>query len=367
MKHRLISITLILSMIIGILGMFGCSVPHIEVTWPDQSSSEPQSGITDDENTNPEDLGGTDRKEYDSTYKDSKDTSEAKKVRDLISDLMHSNTYITIKDGPDSSETFVYNTKGECIAQGSKGNYITVFRNDNISYSFTDMLHVGEDISMLQIIYNSLEKALNGEATIKIPKESFQNDLKGLRIYLDGWDKVNGIYAMISDEFALKMITNMQNNVMSNDFGLIFDIIYADDNRLSVDCNLSVDGRVYTSWYFDGYLTLSDWELQKEWYSLGLEENADDDDKVDLVEKAESLLDETIEVIGVVMRKYASDNGIEIDDPNTDEGADAASDTGPGTTDETEEKEETQDEEGSSNSDRDGTGSSGNSGSQNTD
>lgn len=312
----------ITALILATIMFSGCTLPKISIVWPDKESNTSDVEGSTEENTNDGSEEVPTRAEFDKEFKDTRDLALVREVRDLIKNLRHSNTYISIQDGPESSEIFLYNKKGECVAQSSTNDYLTIFRNDNISYSFTDVLHVGEDISMLQLVEHASERALNGGAVVKLPTKELENGLKEVRIYLDNWEQVKGIYSMISDTFALKMMTNMQSEAQSDDFALIFDVIYSDDGRLSVECNVCVNNKVYTSWYFDGYLTLSDWELQEDWYTLSLKTDeetgeATDEEKIAVVNKAEDLLTELLEKVGSVMKAYADENGIEIPEYGT--------------------------------------------------
>lgn len=240
-------------------------------------------------------------------------------INSLIAEMKENNCYIKLIDGEDSSQTYIYNKKGESVAQGSLNNYLTVFTNDNKGVRYTDTIEKGEDIDILSIVTNTVQLAKDGKAVMTKPETIIEGDEKGFKSYnieLKGWDTIEKIYEPISKEFADKMISNMKEQAQNvSDIELTLQIIVGNEKQLSVACQLNMNNQKYMLWYFDGYLLLYDWELAEEWYSYDFSDE----------EKSEQMLDSLLTSLDEMFKRYADDNdlpqpGEEVEKHTADDG-----------------------------------------------
>lgn len=226
-------------------------------------------------------------------------------IQSLITNIKENNGYLKVVEGEDLTTTYVYNKKGEAVAQGSLGNYLTVFTNDKKGVRYTDTVEKGDDIDILSINERVLQLAKENKLELTKPETIVEGDTKGFKVYsveLNGWEDIRKVYEVVSKEFADTMITNMKEQAKDvSDIKMEIQFILGNENQLSVACRSTMNGQKYMIWYFDGYLLLYDWELDEDWYT---------DDFSDITE-AENKLNKLLTSLDDMFKRYAEDNNLD--------------------------------------------------------
>ena len=233
--------------------------------------------------------------------------SEQKKVieniRGMIKYVREGNGYFKVVDGENTSETYVYNSAGEAIAQGNKSNYITVFKKDSASVRYTDIVETGPDVDLLKLMDNALNLVESKDATLSKPDTPLETE-KDFYVYyanIKGWDNIHKLYEGVSVEFADIMVKSMKSSVAEGkDIELRFKYVTGNNKELSAGCELIMDKAEYILWYFDGYLLLYDWALKEDWYNFDFKDT----------QKAEEMLAELLKELDGMFGKYAVDNNL---------------------------------------------------------
>lgn len=229
-------------------------------------------------------------------------------LNSMIDTLRSNNTYFKLIDGQNSYETYVYNSLGECVAQGSETGYITVFLGNDSSVRYTDQIWYGIDIDALTLMKNTVKAVKDKIVHVSVldEPENYNSRLKYYTIEFNGWDNIRAVYSYVSDSFADNMIKDMQASVGEgmDDVKLIFTYIVGDNKEFSAACELSYGGNKYTLWYIDGYLFLYDWKLPDEWHTYDFA-NGD-------IETSEAMLDALLNSLQKMFADYARDNNIEV-------------------------------------------------------
>lgn len=271
-------------------------------------------------------------------------TEAISRIDKMLKKLRNENGYVRVIDGEDTYETYVFNSKGEALAQGNKYNYITVFRNDGDSVRFTDVVEVGPDIEILELVENAVELVKRGTVAIKEQVQQFDIFNSGINSYyieLKNWEQIKELYMTKGEDFADMMIEYMadmfynQDNIENADseseedgnidinsddnagddvgdddnsgeethknLGIRFNFLVGDENEFSVGCEAITDDDEYMLWYLDGYLLLYDWELDKEWYTYDFQDG----------EVADEMLDGLLKKMDEMFRQFAEDNDID--------------------------------------------------------
>lgn len=232
-----------------------------------------------------------------------------KAIKNILESLEHirqNNGYIRLIDGEDSYEIYVFNSHGEAIAQGSKYNYITVFKNDNTSVRYTDVVDIGPDIDIVKLMERSLELLDLKKAQLSKPI-NLLDGIEGIQTYyvqIQGWNNIRALYEDIDNEFADVMIENMKESVGGSKYiEVSFKYLLGENKEFSVACEIALKDEEFTVWYFDGYVLLSDWKLGNEWYA----EDFKDGQEVDII------LSKLLGELDEMFNKYIEDNNLQIE------------------------------------------------------
>lgn len=235
----------------------------------------------------------------------SSEKSEAlEKIDTMLTKIRKGNGYFNVVDSEDTSETYIFNSNGEAIAQGSKYNYLTVFRNDGVSARYTDNIAIGPDIELLTLMSNSVSLTKSGTAELSKPIRALDTDngFDVYYVYLDGWDNIKKLYSSVDEALAKQMIESMKGSVPDGkDIQLRFKYILGNEEEFSAGCELIMDDKEYTLWYFDGYLLLYDWKLSNDWYTYDFKDG----------ETADAMLTDLLSELDAMFKQYADDNGLE--------------------------------------------------------
>ena len=231
-------------------------------------------------------------------------TAKAKAViniKGMIDYVRQGNGYFKVINGKDSSDTYVYNSHGEAVAQASDNKYLTVFKSQSTSVRFADTVVTEPDIDILKLSENALGLVTSGKATMERPEAPVIAETNFYTYYVTvkGWANIHKLYESVSTTFADTMVKNMQASVPNGkDIELQFKYVLGNKKELSEGCNLIMDGKTYTLWYFDGYLLLYDWKLPDDWYNFDFKDDA----------KSQVLLTGLLKNLGTMFDKYAVDN-----------------------------------------------------------
>lgn len=198
-----------------------------------------------------------------------------RKTEDVLRFVKEKGYVLTATIGEDRYETFVYNSKGECLSQESSEGVISIRKPDWTSVEFSDKIYWGTDVSIMALTDRAVELAKAGELLVTVDDNvDNSGEYTMFNIEFRGWDKVAELYSFVSDEYAAERVEQLKTAVAENEsiknienFTLLFSIIIGDDHQLSVGCFTVSDAGEGINWYFDGYDKIEDWELDNQWYN----------------------------------------------------------------------------------------------------
>lgn len=261
------------------------------------------------------------KESYVETDLSNKEFLEAKQnLLETVKNVRDNNGYIHVYTDTDVYDTYIYNKKGEVfIVQNDETNMV-VSRNDGKSVRFTDTIAVSENLDILQLVINSLN-ALDNKSIKLYENKSTAIDTTeyvGYHEYIarfDSYDKIRQLYTSVSDEFADDIMLTIQESFDENTIP-VFEMQYmiSDNGALTIACYIVDNEEHYINWYFDGYLTIYDWELPEEWYTYDFSD----------AEKSEELLQNLAEYMQSILAQYAEDNEMTLTNGNeesTEEGS----------------------------------------------
>lgn len=244
-------------------------------------------------------------------------------AEDILNSLMSltykvrtSNSYIPVVFG-ENEEVVIYNTKGENIYQDVDGN-TTVFMDNGQGVYFSDYITYGTDCDLIQSMWIAAMTAVDGSGNLyEIPMEdSDGNAVENAHYYLveiEGYDNINKMYSYIDNIYAGEMVDQIKQSVAEGEFSDGIDtsnaslryayIVDDEDGLVSGACYLFFGdtGRwdnAAINWYFDGIVTVGDWELGDEWYDFDYEDESEEaanalaDMLVDLHSRVTTMLNE---------------------------------------------------------------------------
>lgn len=244
-------------------------------------------------------------------------------AEDILNSLMSltykvrtSNSYIPVVFG-ENEEVVIYNTKGENIYQDVDGN-TTVFMDNGQGVYFSDYITYGTDCDLIQSMWIAAMTAVDGSGNLyEIPMEdSDGNAVENAHYYLveiEGYDNINKMYSYIDNIYAGEMVDQIKQSVAEGEFSDDIDtsnaslryayIVDDEDGLVSGACYLFFGdtGRwdnAAINWYFDGIVTVGDWELGDEWYDFDYEDESEEaanalaDMLVDLHSRVTTMLNE---------------------------------------------------------------------------
>ena len=234
--------------------------------------------------------------------------SRSRRVQSLTENMQNirdKNAYLKLVDGEDSTQTYLYNSHGEAVLQSDKDQCFTVFTNQGESYRFTDKVEKGADIDILQLAENSL-KLVGNRAEITEPTSESEDYVKGFEttcVTIHGFDNIRGLYEPVGEEFADNMIANMKKSVPANveNVDIRFRFIRGDNGVFSAGCELIMDNKKFMLWYFDGYLSLYDWQLSDIWYEDSINDN-----------NGQEVLQGLIDELDEMFKEYSEDKNLNI-------------------------------------------------------
>ena len=217
---------------------------------------------------------------------------------------INKNGYIQVMTGDSSFEAYLFNSKGEAIAQGSDTGVIVVYRNDGKSIRYSDLVEYGYDISVMGVLNSAIRLAKENKAYIaeNSHNEEDEDGFEKYYIIVEGFENIRGMYSDIGDEFADSTVSRLKESVGdgASDVKYVFTFILGQNGELGVACEIEYDEQKLMVWYFDGYTIVYDWELSENWYSYDFE-NMDD------TEEAENMITDLLFDLDVMFEEYLTD------------------------------------------------------------
>lgn len=209
------------------------------------------------------------------TYNEVKISSEKKNeaqklLRDRINNLKYNNTYLQVNIDDEVVDTYIYNKNGECYYEDSKGEIRKIFMKNNDVAIFEEYIYKTYDIDVLSMAYNILAD-IDGDNVeflgLSMEENSEESDIDSFILYLNSWTAIKEMYSTLPNETALTMINNYKAYLKDyKDIKMAFEFYLLEDNSLNVTCSFIADDLKLINWYFDGHITLNDWELSDRWY-----------------------------------------------------------------------------------------------------
>lgn len=248
-----------------------------------------------------------------------------REITGIIEEAKRENYFMQVMIGNDEFVAFLYNKNGEAFAQSNQG-MVAVYRKDDKQVAIGNTLRIDYGVSPLRLVELAVNQLKNFQAVAEVPDKSKDNrpDLESYSIRIKGKDNIHKLYAQVDKAYADRMVKQLFEVVDEEgeqldpeNTELVFTIVKGKNSELGGGCFIESNGKEYTSWYFDGYLKMFDWQLTEDWYS-----NDTSDTK-----KWQELVDKLVLEIDQKAKKYADENGIDLDaigkEDNSGESGDA--------------------------------------------
>ena len=195
------------------------------------------------------------------------------------------NPYMQVLVGPDTYLHAIYNDKGEAFVESEATGVVGVYKNNhklvvvsNTESEEESSISFITDLDPLSFIEAACDVVGQNGATIS--KEKQDNDYDKYTIKVVGKDAIKSVYMQTGDEQyandSMDMLFNSVEEDVSDNAYLIIRVICSNGNSdgtgvvFGATCNMSFDGTEdgeYTSWAFDGYISIPDWGLGDNWYT----------------------------------------------------------------------------------------------------
>ena len=221
-------------------------------------------------------------------------------ISSRVDNFQTKNPYIQLGVGEEQYIYFLYNGKGEAIAESSLGGQ-AFYRNDNkiVTMSEEEVV-IDTDLNPLSFIKAVAQVVDNGYGTLETTTESNGNKLYTLKV--EGKENIRKVYEVVGDyEYTDSTMDMLLNGFEDKIPTLFIRLSESDSNGFGAMCSMQYGTEEeYTSWVFDGYIPTFEWELDKEWYS----NNTSD------IEKWLGLCTNLVEEIGTKMNELMGDSSL---------------------------------------------------------
>lgn len=198
---------------------------------------------------------------------DEKDTINL--LTNKLNELYTGNAHISLHVGPEDTDLIylMYNSDKMCYTETEFDNSVAMYQGNGKCVIFTDPVQIVDDISVLEMIENSIELVNNGSATVEVAEVDNANGDKihQNKVIISGRNNIKQLYLKYGEDYA--------NNIMASIFGdmtnenpdsldtMTIEVDTNSDGAISAVCNITMDGSEYVSWWFDGYIPLGDWKF----------------------------------------------------------------------------------------------------------
>lgn len=205
-------------------------------------------------------------------------------LKEAVDNLYKNNAYITmhLSSSDDNNVVyFLYNENKECYVESGFSNNIAVFRNNNTAIELTSPVQVREDLHILALIERMIHLVEKGYATVEV--ENLESDSgktnRGYNLTSLGKHNTRMLYSNISTEYADDMMEGLygdryvKENYITEDFvdkddldAFNLQVVVGENDEFGASASIDIDGFTHLLWWFDGYMELSGFELDKAWY-----------------------------------------------------------------------------------------------------
>lgn len=275
--------------------------------------------------------------------------SELKEVKDCFHKLDEIPLFIQVQNGVDTSITYVYNNKHECLSQfiyeddGTELMDTTIYLNDNKAVDYGEYLSYSTQLSIMDMLELALTAADKGIAVVTPGEVSDDGLAKEVYIDIRSYANIGKMYDLVDQNFSYEELEGIRtlaseikesyNELDIDHPNLRFSFIIDTEHDVLAGANLwlyfgtedpdkvkvgASDKSSLSFWIMNGYHVISDWDMLDDWYTMDWSTLEDWED----LEPAEKLLTEQYGIISEVLSKHFistddsddSDNTVESDD-----------------------------------------------------
>lgn len=222
----------------------------------------------------------------------------------------------------------IYNKDRQCYSEASN-QLVSLYYDKGKSIMYSDKVQQVKDLTILDLVQAGVtlcEAGIDG-CTVEVNEHDVTaGDLIGdegaegsdevllkekvVTLKIKGLDNIKKMYGLYSLENAQsvvdsweRMYTTYDGNekatasvatnrdlkeARKNDY-MQFEVYMTDTGALSIGCKMEVQGTEYTSWFFDGYVGLSNWSIGEGW-----KEGLSDEEYINLISKVQDNLNTVI-------------------------------------------------------------------------
>jgi hypothetical protein len=208
-------------------------------------------------------------------------------IRNGLATYRLRNAYMQIFAAGDTSETLgliITNEHGEAITQDMNGG-INIFLNNGNTVFYGDNVVYGMDLTVIDQISYACDGVLKGYAKLK---ESGSGNIETGEFYqeyvidIPGWDNIQKVYSAFSEDYGVDFVNILHQNLASTvtdadiSYTTIRYAIILNEKSEVVACsnyyyfgedNIGAWLDCYSSWGFESYMPIEDWQLPEIWYT----------------------------------------------------------------------------------------------------
>ena len=197
----------------------------------------------------------------------------------LVDSIKHKNSFVGVITSEEGTDTYIYNTKGEALAQ-SYDSSITAFTLSNGKQfklnAYEEKVESANDVDAVDIAKNVLTIANNNKDKVQVFKMIPADETTTTREYrvdIKGKELAEQFYSL-TDPAVAEEVMNVTSESLGEDFDYHFIVCYYinDENKeFSVLCYIVMDGQEYTSWDLYVPFEIGDWAYSEKMYGVDTE------------------------------------------------------------------------------------------------
>lgn len=197
----------------------------------------------------------------------------------LVDSIKHKNSFVGVITSEEGTDTYIYNSKGEALAQSYDGS-ITAFTLSNGKQfklnAYEEKVESANDVDAVDIAKNVLTIANNNKDKVQVFKmipADATTTTREYRVDIKGKELVEQFYSLTDPDVA-EEVMNVTSESLGKDFDYHFILCYYinDANKeFSVLCYIIMDGQEYTSWNLYVPFEIGDWAYSEKMYSVDTE------------------------------------------------------------------------------------------------
>ena len=197
----------------------------------------------------------------------------------LVDSIKHKNSFVGVITSEEGTDTYIYNTKGEALAQSYDGS-ITAFTLSNGKQfklnAYEEKVESANDVDAVDIAKNVLTIANNNKDKVQVFKMIPADETTTTREYrvdIKGKELAEQFYSL-TDPAVAEEVMNVTSESLGEDFDYHFIVCYYinDENKeFSVLCYIVMDGQEYTSWDLYVPFEIGEWAYSEKMYGVDTE------------------------------------------------------------------------------------------------